>query len=244
MPHNNIVSNIIDTSNQEENAAESAEEAYSEVLGSYEIPARLLEDRRKSSYNMGLNNAKGVSATITLWQLRPQRLPNGTFRMLPTSEFLDITQDFFITQCNMPHNEVALVMKTFGEQSGFLVTFGKEPYMWTFSGQLRRGIGKHDWLASFLNLYDNSLRASKLAENKQIIMLNLGTFVIRGYIMNLAVNPDSSIDDAAVPFSFNMYVREYTNTANSYTPVPTEVPLAKLQNTSVTVVPPARLEEL
>lgn len=127
---------------------------------------------------------------------------------------------FLITQAQQPQNERFSIMGTFGEDPDFVMTFGEEPKFWTFSGVLRNEEGRGAWYKAFDVLYRERLRASRMVQNREIMVLRLGDLVVEGYMVNFNVSQDGQNDDAMVPFTFTVYVRRYRFVGGSEQYVP------------------------
>jgi hypothetical protein len=120
-----------------------------------------------------------------------------------------ISQKFYITDADMPQADRFSIIPTFGEEPDVLLTFGKAPHIWTFSGVLRNEWGKNAWYREFDTFYRENLRASLMAQRQEVALFRLGDIQMEGYILSLNINQTQQSDDAWVQFGFQMYVRDY-----------------------------------
>lgn len=130
---------------------------------------------------------------------------------------------FIISDAQMPQKERFQILPTFGNNSDFLSTFGKDTDMWSFSGHLRNERrlrqnalqGDGDWVNAMRSRYKSQYRASVLARNRQMLRLVMGDLTIEGYMLNFSINKaSSSMDDVYARFQFQMMVRNYYTITN------------------------------
>lgn len=118
---------------------------------------------------------------------------------------------FLVTGLSMPQRERFSIMRTFGADPNFFMTFGQEPRVWNIGGMLPRGAGQaggsRDWFQRFTEFYNTRLRADLMVQNNEFAVLIVGRLLIEGYVVSFDTNVDSQIDDVSVPFTMSMFVR-------------------------------------
>lgn len=124
-----------------------------------------------------------------------------------------ITNKFYLTGSQELREEKAQIMETFGSAVSFF--FGQKQTIYSFSGMLLEAGSplanyehKYLWTSSFLSLYDNHLRASKLAEQKNKAVLVFENNILYGYPINMNIQRNSN-SPAANQFSFAMLVTHH-----------------------------------
>ena len=160
--------------------------------------------------------ARGVNARFEIWKRQWVEASKSTTQSL--SSFTDdggqeanYELRFLVTQMSMPRRERFSVMRTFGEDPNFLMTFGQEPKIWSISGMLPRGpiaLPKADWYRSFTRFYDEHLRADLMVARNEFAVFLVGRTLLEGYVLSFEPNLDSQMDDAGVPFTMTMFVRK------------------------------------
>jgi len=130
-----------------------------------------------------------------------------------TNEIKYLTNKFYLTGTQELREEKAQIMETFGSAVSFF--FGQKQTIYSFSGALLEAGSslanfehKYLWTSSFLSLYDNHLRASKLAEHKNKGVLVFENNILYGYPINLNVQRTAG-SPVANQFSFAMLVTHH-----------------------------------
>ncbi|MBC8548175.1 MAG: hypothetical protein H8D23_00855 [Candidatus Brocadiales bacterium] len=124
-----------------------------------------------------------------------------------------LTNRFYLTGVQEAREEKAQIIETFGAPS--YTFFGEKTRIYNFTGQLletkankaSKYRDKYLWASSFLDLYDNHLRGTKLAENNYEAVLTFKNTRLRGFILNVNVMHNANSPMLA-QFSFSMIVRK------------------------------------
>jgi hypothetical protein len=109
---------------------------------------------------------------------------------------------FFLQNVVEPKEEKVQVIETFGEFIAYF--FGRRPEFYTFSGTLLNA-RNHDWKNEWHINYDEFLRGTKAAERRAFVYIQYDDVVVEGFMLNCQTQM-VSLDDKAVPFSFQMLV--------------------------------------
>ncbi len=164
------------------------------------------------------------SLYVENWGAYPgvDKLPNGFIVGNPQLRSLLVPSNSSVISINNPYirflisgvqsayQETSMIQKNFTQ--GFTsYVFGQEPPLITFSGTLVHTYWDN-WSELFLSLYENFLRASKLAElsilNKikyQVVLRYQGK-VMKGSLMNFSKSSNSMME-SAVQFSFGFLLK-------------------------------------
>jgi len=132
---------------------------------------------------------------------------------------------FFITDIAEERSEKIQITETFGDPD--IKFFGNKIKIYSFAGVLLEawssgsvspfGFGLQDasgpeykykylWASSLAHMYDNVMGGSKLAENKEIVVMMIGNHLIEGYPMNLSLRENANRPNLK-NFAFNLVVK-------------------------------------
>lgn len=115
--------------------------------------------------------------------------------------------NFLIQQVQEERVEKQQIVETFGE--AFIFFFGERPRILNFQGVLINTFD-FNWEAEWWYNYDNYLRGTKCVENDSRVYITFDETMVSGYIM--ATNSTkSSQEKNYVPFSFQLFVTDYTD---------------------------------
>jgi hypothetical protein len=115
--------------------------------------------------------------------------------------------NFLIQQVQEERVEKQQIVETFGE--AFIFFFGERPRILGVQGILINTFD-FNWEAEWLYNYENYLRGSKCVENDARVYLTYDDTMVSGYIMSTS-SVKNSQERNHVPFSFQMFVTDYTN---------------------------------
>lgn len=123
----------------------------------------------------------------------------------------NITNKFYLRSAQEKRQEVAQVIESFDIPSFYF--FGEKTKMYQFSGQMLESesqdeTDKHLWASKFKQLYEQKMRATKLAEQGNEILLTYANNRVYGYMTNLnfRTNANKLHYDS---FSFSLIVRDH-----------------------------------
>lgn len=126
----------------------------------------------------------------------------GTELNRPWVNIIPPNTKFFLEQVTENREEKVQVLDTFGEFVAFF--FGARPEVYTYQGTLLNSIN-HDWKNEFQQNYEHFLRGSQAVKNRATMFLQYDDVVVEGYMLNSQIR-QTGIDDATVPFTFNLLV--------------------------------------
>lgn len=100
--------------------------------------------------------------------------------------------DFLLTNIDVSFNEKVQVNEVFGD-SEVVYYFGRSPVTFNLSGIIFDDID-NNWFYKYIVAYQGVLRGSRVAQNHQLVQINLPNMTIIGTIMGTAYSQDSSRD--------------------------------------------------
>ena len=121
-----------------------------------------------------------------------------------------MTNKFYLTSVQETREEKAQIMETFGSSVAFF--YGEKTKIYSFSGHLLETKSsvpklehKYLWTSSFLKLWDEKLRATRLAESGSKAILTFQNNSVYGYPLNLQIMRGAD-QPVSTQFSFSMLV--------------------------------------
>jgi len=115
--------------------------------------------------------------------------------------------DFLLQNIQESFSEKAQISETVGDNY-VAFFFGSAPPVFVFSGQLLNTF-QDEWRTSMHLLYQNLLRGTKLARNKQLVSIYYDQIIANGYIMSHNQNYAAEMQMAS-SFSFQMLIKSIT----------------------------------
>jgi hypothetical protein len=119
-------------------------------------------------------------------------------------ERLFVTNQFLLQSVNQPRNEKFQLLETFSEP--VLYMFGERQEVFTFTGILL-DTKSHSWRREFLDLYQNTLRGTRLAELGASAFITYRGQTFEGFVISTNVQ-DSVGMYGAVTFSITVVIRK------------------------------------
>lgn len=195
-----------------------------QILSVQNAAARRINDYEKAQIRgftasaVGVEGVRGVNARFEIWK-RTYNTTTKKNEQSPTpiiSQALDAPganyheQRFLVTQMSMPSRERFSIMRTFGTDQNFFMTFGQEPRIWNIAGILPRsgpGNSARDWYRHFTQFYNERLRADLMVQRSEFAVFIVGRLLLEGYVVSFDTNVDSQMDDVSVPFTMSFFVR-------------------------------------
>jgi hypothetical protein len=114
---------------------------------------------------------------------------------------------FILTNCDVSYSEKTQIQTTFGD-SEVIYFFGKNPVVINLGGVLVDSL-HNNWFGDFINLYQNFLRGTALAQNFEMLELVLPNMKVIGSILTLS-HQQQSVTDTTMGFSMQFYAKEIT----------------------------------
>ena len=121
-----------------------------------------------------------------------------------------MTNKFYLTSVQETREEKAQIMETFGSAVAFF--YGEKTKIYSFSGHMletkssvKKLEHKYLWTSSFLKLWDEKLRATRLAESGSKAILTFQNNSVYGYPLNLQIMRGAD-QPVSTQFSFSMLV--------------------------------------
>lgn len=146
----------------------------------------------KLLYNSSLQNRPTTSLGIDI--------SGGLFTAIAGSY-----QDFFLTGVETTLQEKYQISQTFGDGE-VVYYFGRQPIQYTIQGILFDDlIG--DWFTQFVAMYAEVFRGTKLAENQELLQVQLPNMWLTGTMTSFNYTQDSS-NDAIIHFTMQLLVKE------------------------------------
>ena len=164
----------------------------------------------RSKAAMEATEPKKQPATIELIRRSPAMMyvANTT-----TGALEAMTNKFYLTAVQEERGEKAQLMETFGSSVAFF--YGEKQKIYSFSGHLletKSSVPKFEhkylWTSSLLKLWDEKLRATKLAEAGSRAVLTFQNNSIYGYPLNLSIMRGAD-QPTSTQFSFSMLVTNH-----------------------------------
>lgn len=113
--------------------------------------------------------------------------------------------DFLLSQVDERRDERYQISEVLSDDFTTYV-FGQHAPIWSFSGYLMNS-KQDDWAAAFDILYDNVLRASRMADLQQLVRLRYDNKVVTGTIINLQKSMRAELQ-IVYNFSFQMIIQQ------------------------------------
>lgn len=111
---------------------------------------------------------------------------------------------FMLQRMDISYSEKVDVKQLMGDAE-VSYYFGRAPLIFQMSGLLFDD-GNNQWFFKFGLAYSELLRGSKLAENQQLLQVNLPSCTVYGTVNSLSVTQDSA-RDTDIPFSMSILVK-------------------------------------
>jgi len=193
------------------------------IRGSNMRRATQLANGESASYGLRLPTQIGFSKVSKLADFRVKETPihldqhkkdPAMLSVVNGGTTLYMTNRFYLTGVQEAREEKTQIIETFGVPSYSF--FGEKTRIYNFSGQLLETLAntnltkhpdKYLWSSSFLDLYENHLRGSKLAETGNEAVLVFKNTRLRGFILNVNVMHNAT-NPMLAQFSFSMIVRK------------------------------------
>lgn len=131
--------------------------------------------------------------------------------------------DFLLTNIDVSFNEKVQINEVFGD-SEVVYYFGRSPVTFNFSGVLFDDID-NNWFYKYMVAYHGVLRGTKVAQNHQLVQINLPNMTVIGTILGTSYSQDSS-RDTDIHFSMQFL-------AKSIQPRPVLMPSELLNNAAL-----------
>lgn len=181
--------------------------------------------------NIGDGGSRGTRAKIRILSSNEARTRNRASGA-PGSEKLlnDLLSkapggftDFLLTDVSVTYNEKAQINQTFGDTE-VAYYFGKQPVLFSLSGVIVDDID-NGWFTQFFEAYMGFMRGTQLAQNYELLELELPNMMIVGSAMSFGYSQNSARE---TDVNFSMQVL-----AKSVIPIPATRPKTPVNNAAV-----------
>lgn len=133
--------------------------------------------------------------------------------------------NFLLTDIQTQFTEKVQVSEMFGDTE-VVYYFGKSPVTFNLSGLLIDSVD-NNWFVDFIEAYQHIFRGTQLAQNYELVQINLPNMQIIGTIMSLGYSQNAA-RDTDIPFSITIL-------AKLITPIATVIPSVPLTNNAVLI---------
>lgn len=202
-------------------AEQAAKVAMPDMTKALKQPERLYSVRPRSDIlgQRGSTLDRGFRSRLKLKTVDPKRskeihTQKDTFSSITSgSQIMDSLlsdygwTDFMLQNVRVSYSEKVQITQTFGD-TDVVYYFGKAPVIYDISGMLFDDID-NQWFTSFLETYTQVLRGTQLAQNYELVTLELPNMIITGSISSCGYQQDAT-RDTDIPFNISIIAKTVT----------------------------------